>query len=126
MIKYTDGGVCAAKGFKGAGIHCGFRKNQSKKDLALIYSEAPCSAAAVYTQNLVQGAPIAVTKKHLANGTAKAVICNSGERQHLQRQRRIYSRNHLRAARKGARNLRGRHNRRLHRRYRRRNDDGAL
>ena len=78
MIKYTDGGVCAAKGFKGAGIHCGFRKNQSKKDLALIYSEAPCSAAAVYTQNLVQGAPIAVTKKHLANGTAKAVICNSG------------------------------------------------
>ena len=78
MLKYIDGGVCAPLGFKGAGIHCGFRKNQCKKDLALIYSEAPCTAAAVYTQNLVQGAPIAVTKKHLANGTAKAVICNSG------------------------------------------------
>ena len=78
MIKYTDGGVCAPLGFKGAGIHCGFRKNQSKKDLALIYSEAPCAAAAVYTQNLVKGAPLGVTKAHLADGRAQALICNSG------------------------------------------------
>ena len=78
MLKYIDGGVCAPLGFKGAGIHCGFRKNQSKKDLALIYSEAPCTAAAVYTQNLVKGAPLGVTKAHLADGRAQALICNSG------------------------------------------------
>ena len=78
MFKYIDGGVCAPLGFKGAGIHCGFRKNQCKKDLALIYSEAPCTAAAVYTQNLVKGAPLGVTKAHLADGRAQALICNSG------------------------------------------------
>ena len=78
MLKYIDGGVCAPHGFKGAGIHGGFRKNQSKKDLALIYSEAPCTAAAVYTQNLVKGAPLGVTKAHLADGRAQALICNSG------------------------------------------------
>ncbi|MBP5292861.1 MAG: bifunctional glutamate N-acetyltransferase/amino-acid acetyltransferase ArgJ, partial [Clostridia bacterium] len=50
----------------------------SKKDLALIVSDVPASGAAVYTQNLVKGAPLEVTKKHLANGKAKALICNSG------------------------------------------------
>lgn len=53
-----SGGVCAAKGFKANGIHCGIRKNKSKKDLALIYSENKASAAAVYTTNLVKGAPL--------------------------------------------------------------------
>ena len=60
------------------GIHCGIRKNKSKPDLAMIYSEKPCAAAAVYTQNLVKGAPILVTQKNIADGAAKAVICNSG------------------------------------------------
>lgn len=69
--------VCP-KGFLSAGIHCGIRKNKDKKDLALIYSTVPCSAAAVYTRNRVQGAPIAVTRQHLENGRAQAVICNSG------------------------------------------------
>ena len=77
-IKYIDGGVCSAKGFKAAGVFAGFRKNKTKKDLALIVSDRICSAAAVYTTNKVKGAPIAVTKKHLADGTAKAIICNSG------------------------------------------------
>ena len=77
-MKTTAGGVCAAKGFKASGIHCGIRKNKTKKDLALIYSEAEASAAAVYTTNLVKGAPLTVTKKHLQNGKAQAVICNSG------------------------------------------------
>ena len=77
-MKLIEGGVCAAKGFKASGIHCGIRKNHSKKDLALIVSDVPASGAAVYTQNLVKGAPLEVTKKHLANGKAKAVICNSG------------------------------------------------
>ena len=73
-----EGGVTAAKGFQASGIHCGIRKNRSKADLALIYSDVPCAAAAVYTQNLVKGAPIAVTKRNTADGTARAVICNSG------------------------------------------------
>ena len=77
-MKLTDGGVCAAKGFSANGIHCGIRKNKTKRDLALIYSDTPCNAAAVYTTNLVKGAPIAVNKEHLKNGIAQAVICNSG------------------------------------------------
>ena len=77
-MKLIPGGVCAAKGFTAAGVHCGIRKNRSKNDLALIFSEAPASAAAVYTTNLVKGAPLAVTKRHLADGRAQAVICNSG------------------------------------------------
>ncbi len=77
-IKIIEGGVCAAKGFKANGIHCGIRHNRAKRDLALIYSEKPCTAAAVYTTNLVKGAPNKVTKKHLENGVAQAVICNSG------------------------------------------------
>ena len=77
-MKVIEGGICAAKGFSANGVHCGIRKNHSKKDLALIYSAVPASAAAVYTTNLVKGAPIAVTKNHIANGIAQAVICNSG------------------------------------------------
>ena len=77
-MKTIEGGVCAAKGFTANGIHCGIRKNQSKNDLALIFSEKKAAAAAVYTTNLVKGAPLIVTKKHLENGVAQAVVCNSG------------------------------------------------
>lgn len=77
-MEFINGGICAAKGFTAGGIHCGIRKNKTKKDLALIYSETKASAAAVYTTNLVKGAPLAVTKAHLLNGKAQAVICNSG------------------------------------------------
>lgn len=77
-MKVVEGGVCAASGFTANGIHCGIRKNHSKKDLSLIVSRVPASAAAVYTTNLVKGAPLTVTKKHLSNGIAQAVICNSG------------------------------------------------
>ena len=78
MMKKIAGNVTAPKGFQAAGIYCGIRKNKSKKDLALIYSEQLCSAAGVYTTNLVKGAPILVTKAHIADGTCKAIICNSG------------------------------------------------
>ena len=78
MLKEIQGGVCAAKGFTANGVHCGIRKNKTKRDLALIYSEVEASAAAVYTTNLVKGAPIYVTKKNIENGKAKAMICNSG------------------------------------------------
>ena len=77
-MKLIEGGVCAAKGFTAAGVHCGIRKNRTKKDIALIASECDCAAAAVYTTNLVKGAPLTVTKKHLENGRARAIICNSG------------------------------------------------
>lgn len=77
-MKIISGGVCAAKGFTANGIHCGIRKNKAKRDLSLIFSEKKANAAAVYTTNLVKGAPLTVTKKHIADGTAQAVICNSG------------------------------------------------
>ncbi len=77
-MKIINGGVCAAQGFKANGIHCGIRKNRVKRDLALIYSETPCTAAATYTTNLVKGAPLLVTKQNISNGYAKAIICNSG------------------------------------------------
>ena len=77
-MNIIQGGVCAAKGFKAAGIHCGIRKNHSKKDLALILSQVPASAAAVYTTNLVKGAPLTVTKQNISDGKAQAIICNSG------------------------------------------------
>ncbi len=77
-FKYVDGGITAAKGYKASGIHCGIRKNRSKKDLALVMSEIPAAAAAVYTQNLVKGAPCVVTEQHLIDDYARAIICNSG------------------------------------------------
>ena len=77
-MKMITGGVCAAKGFKANGLHCGIKNNYPKKDLALIVSEVEATAAAVYTQNLVKGAPLTVTKNNIANGKARAVICNSG------------------------------------------------
>ncbi len=77
-MKIISGGVCAAQGFKANGVHCGIRHNRTKRDLALIYSEVPATAAAVYTTNLVKGAPLKVTKDHISNGIAQAVICNSG------------------------------------------------
>ena len=78
MLKQITGGVCAAKGFTANGVHCGIRKNKTKRDLALIYTQTAASAAAVYTQNLVKGAPLTVTKNNIADGKAHAVICNSG------------------------------------------------
>ena len=77
-MKLISGGVCAAKGFMASGIHCGIRKNRTKRDLALIFSKTPCAGAAVYTTNLVKGAPLFVTKKHLESGACKAIVCNSG------------------------------------------------
>ena len=76
---FVEGGVCAAKGFKANGIHCGIKANSdpNKNDLAMIAADKPCTAAAMYTTNKVQGAPIAVTKRHIRDGFAQAVIVNS-------------------------------------------------
>ena len=78
MVNFINGGVTAPKGFKASGIHCGIRKNKTKKDLALIVADTECDAAAVYTRNLVYGAPITVTRNNIADGKARAIICNSG------------------------------------------------
>ena len=77
-MKMISGGVCAATGFTANGIHCGVRKNRTKRDLSLIFSAVPATAASVYTANLVKGAPLTVTRKHIADGEAQAIICNSG------------------------------------------------
>ncbi len=81
-IEFTDGGVCAAKGFRANGVQCGLTHEgalpaKGKNDLAMIAADCECTAAAVYTTNKVKGAPILVTKEHLRNGTARAVIVNS-------------------------------------------------
>lgn len=95
-VKFVDGGVCAAKGFKANGIQCGLAHKpltsteensaasnnalpsaKKKNDLALIVADNECAAAAVYTTNKVKGAPILVTKEHIADGRARAVIVNS-------------------------------------------------
>ena len=77
-MKEIIGGVCAAQGFRAAGIHCGIRKNREKADLALIVSDRDCAAAACYTRNRVKAAPVYVSMEHLKDGRARAVICNSG------------------------------------------------
>ena len=77
-ITFIAGGATAAQGFSATGEHMGIRRNRTRRDVALIVSEVPANAACVYTQNLVKGAPILVTQKHVENGVAQAVICNSG------------------------------------------------
>ena len=79
MINFIEGGVCAAKGFKASGLHVGVKtRNKDKKDLALIVSDCECSAAAVYTKNIVKAAPLSITKEHLSDGKARVVFANSG------------------------------------------------
>jgi glutamate N-acetyltransferase/amino-acid N-acetyltransferase len=79
MVKFIDGGICAAPGFTASGIHVGVKTNNPhKKDVALIAADRTCNASAVYTKNVVKAAPLLVTRAHLASGTARAVIANSG------------------------------------------------
>ena len=77
--KTVDGGVCAAKGFKANGLNCGLNNDRNKNDLGLVVSDVLCNAAAVYTTNKVKGAPIVVTKEHLAacGGRTRGFIANS-------------------------------------------------
>ena len=78
-MQKINSGVTAPKGFLAGGVHCGVKTNNTaKKDIAIIYSEKPCTAAAVYTQNKAFGAPITVTRRNIADGMAQAVVCNSG------------------------------------------------
>ena len=70
--------VTAPKGFLASGIHCGVKDGTTNKDIALVYSEVPCIGAGMYTNNKVKCAPIYVTKEHLKDKKAQAIICNSG------------------------------------------------
>ncbi|EQK33522.1 argJ family protein, partial [Clostridioides difficile P75] len=76
-MEIIKGGVTVSEGFFASGIHCGLRKNKEKRDLALVYSDVLCDAAAVVTQNKVKGNPVYVTQEHIKNGKAQAIIVNS-------------------------------------------------
>ncbi len=79
MLNFIGGGVCAAQGFRAAGVHAGVKTHAEwKKDVALIVSDTDCAAAAVFTKNVVKAAPIHVDLRHLADGKARAIIANSG------------------------------------------------
>lgn len=78
QITQIPGGICAPQGFSAGGVHSGIAKNPSKKDLGVIYSNVPCSAAAVYTRNQVQASPLHVTRRNLEDGIAQAIFVNSG------------------------------------------------
>jgi len=84
-IQQISGGVCAPQGFRAAGVHCGVKSSSHglpssglKNDLAMILSDVPCAAAAMYTTNRVKAAPLYVTMEHLADGTCRGVVANSG------------------------------------------------
>lgn len=77
-FNYIESGITAPKGFKASGIHCGLRKNTERLDIALITAEKDCTVAGVFTQNKVFAAPVGVTREHIKNGHARAIICNSG------------------------------------------------
>jgi glutamate N-acetyltransferase/amino-acid N-acetyltransferase len=77
-MKEISGGVCAPKGFRAGGIWCGIKASSKKRDLALIYSEKPCTAAAMFTTNKVKAASVLVSREHVSGGVLRAVIANSG------------------------------------------------
>lgn len=77
--EFVDGGVCAAAGFTAGGVIAGIKAgNTTKRDLAMIYCAERCRTAALFTTNKVKGAPIIVSKEHLEDGYAQAIIVNSG------------------------------------------------
>ncbi|NMC57547.1 MAG: bifunctional ornithine acetyltransferase/N-acetylglutamate synthase [Eubacteriaceae bacterium] len=77
-MKLISGNVCAPQGFKAGGIHCGIRRNKTKKDLGLIVSENRANTACTYTLNRIKASPLKITKNHVSDGYAQAIIVNSG------------------------------------------------
>ena len=77
-MKCIDGGVTSAKGFQAAGIAAGIKKGNTK-DMAMIYSEKPCTTAGTFTTNLVKAAPVKWDQKVVYEAPyTQAVVCNSG------------------------------------------------
>jgi glutamate N-acetyltransferase/amino-acid N-acetyltransferase len=79
-IRPVDGGVTAPRGFSTAGVHCGIKAKSGALDLAVLAADAPVSAAALFTTNLAQAAPVTVSRQHLerTGGLARAIVVNSG------------------------------------------------
>lgn len=77
-MQFIDGGVTAPQGFTASGILCGIKKGRTKNDTALIFSEKPCAAAGVFTQNRVKAECVKLTRRNIANGVMQAAIANSG------------------------------------------------
>ncbi len=77
-MQFIDGGVTSPLGFTANGVLCKIKESRTTKDVALVYSEKPCSAAGVFTQNRVKAECVKLTRRNLANGVAQAVIANSG------------------------------------------------
>ena len=73
-----EGGVCAAAGVRAAGVSAGFRRNPARLDLALVVADEPCVAAATFTTNRFCAAPVTVSRAHVADGRARAIVLNSG------------------------------------------------
>ena len=76
-IKSLSGGAASPSGFVAAGVVCGVR-NSGRRDLGLLFSGLPCETAAVFTRNVVKGAPLAVTREAVESGGVRAVVANSG------------------------------------------------
>ena len=77
-MKFTEGGVCAAKGFSASGMHCGIRRGKTKEDLSLICSKVPCQGAGLFTRNQVKAAPVLLDMETIKHDTFHAIIANSG------------------------------------------------
>jgi len=73
-----EGTVTTPKGFLAGAAKVGVRSDWDKLDVGLVYSEAPCVAAGVYTRNALKGASLLVSMEHLAKGSAQAIVANSG------------------------------------------------
>jgi glutamate N-acetyltransferase/amino-acid N-acetyltransferase len=75
--EWVDGGITAVPGILAAGLHAGI-KPTSARDLALVYSSTPATAAGVFTTNKIVGAPVKVTRERLRSGVAQAIVASSG------------------------------------------------
>jgi glutamate N-acetyltransferase/amino-acid N-acetyltransferase len=76
-LEWIDGGITAVPGILASGLHCGI-KPAPARDLALVYSSAPATAAGVFTTNRIQGAPVKVSRERLRGGAAQAIVASSG------------------------------------------------
>ena len=79
-IGVASGGVTAPAGFTTSGLHCGIKAAPDKLDLTVLAADTPVSAAAIFTTNLAQAAPVVISRRHLARtgGVARAIVVNSG------------------------------------------------
>ena len=78
MIKTIPGNIIAPKGFKAGSVHCGLKRDKRNHDIGIIFSEQSCKTAALFTTNQIVAAPIKLSRNVVKNGTAQAIVVNSG------------------------------------------------